>query len=225
MNKSYAVIILLVCYFGLLKSQNSIYPNFLGASLEEVKAKDGWTIINEAEGILNNDKINDVAIILESVDSIPEKRCDRCKAEYNHPRVLLVLLSNKKELKVSIQNNRFIARQNEGGMLPRLNPELEISGGLLIIGYEFTRGYAEYEFHCPDQECNIVSGKGAGVTAATGNFENTHFDFISNKLIITKGNISEDETQVREIPIDSPAKNLNDFKEMFEWEVVKDWYL
>ena len=119
-------------------AQNSetIYPNFIGHTLNSIHNNSDWKILVKVEGDLDGDNLNDCVIVLESKDSIIEKRCNDCKSFQQKPRILLVLTFDDDKLQVIIQNNQFIARGNEGGMSPYIEPELTIDNGLLKIFYQ-----------------------------------------------------------------------------------------
>jgi len=111
-------IILFLCFYILGFSQNkdSLYPNFVGKHLIEIKQNPDWKLLEKVSGDLDDDDLDDMVLILESKDSIPEKRCLDCKLLKNKPRIILVLFNLDGKQKVKIQNNEFIARGDEGGM-------------------------------------------------------------------------------------------------------------
>jgi len=73
--------------------------------------------------------MEDYALILESKDSVFEKRCSSCYVLKNKPRIILVFFNQNGNQEVIIQNNRFIARGDEGGMEAYIEPELSVTDG------------------------------------------------------------------------------------------------
>lgn len=112
-------------------SQNSEfeYPNFIGQNLYLVENNPNWLILQKSSGDLNKDGMEDYALILESKDSVFEKRCSSCYVLKNKPRIILVFFNQNGNQEVIIQNNRFIARGDEGGMEAYIEPELSVTDG------------------------------------------------------------------------------------------------
>ncbi|MEP6260157.1 MAG: hypothetical protein ABJ092_01170 [Gillisia sp.] len=85
-----------ILLIGLLSiwvySQNSEfeYPNFIGQNLNLVENNPNWLILKKSSGDLNKDGMEDYALILESKDSVFEKRCSSCYVLKNKPRIILV---------------------------------------------------------------------------------------------------------------------------------------
>jgi len=225
--KKRILIILILCFYTLGFSQNkdSIYPNFVGKHLTEIKQNPDWILLKKISGDLNNDDLDDMVLILESKDSVPKKRCLDCKLLKNKPRIILVLFNQNGKQKVKIQNNKFIARGDEGGMSPYIEPELSIKNGLLNIYYQFTRSNQSYTFEFKNNKMEIVRAESMGVHSASGNYENDKFDFIKGTLTSKTGNISEDKSQSKIIKIEKKPKTLSEFGRMFEWEITEYKFL
>ncbi|MFK7750439.1 MAG: hypothetical protein AB8B65_18760, partial [Kordia sp.] len=83
-----------------------LLPNFEGQTLSQIKKYKDWNILTEVSGDLNHDHIKDVALVLETKDSIYEKR-DSSNDELTKgkARVLLVFLSKNGKKIVHTQNN------------------------------------------------------------------------------------------------------------------------
>ncbi|MDG1572494.1 hypothetical protein OZ410_09215 [Robiginitalea sp. M366] len=193
-----------------------------GKTLNEIKNIDGWSVFLGASGDLNNDKIDDYVAILQSHDSIREVRCNGCKRLPNKGRIIAVLISNHGQPKVSIQNNRFIARPDEGGMVPFLAPEIQIIDGQLSISYQYTRSNTAYFFEFSNNDLLLVSAISGGVHSASGNVEFDFYDFKSRVIRNEKGHISKDSTEVNFIDIDhlKKLKSLSELEEMYNWQIT-----
>src|SRR5690606_37810264 len=168
---------------------------------------------------------NDYALILESKDSVFEKRCADCYILKSKPRIILILLDQNEFQKVIIQNNEFIARGDEGGMSPCLEPELSIKNGLLNIFYQYTRSNQSYTLEFTNDQLEIICAQDNGVHSASGNFENNSYDFKEGEIITQTGNISQDHLKTEVTKIDINPKSLSEFGRMYEWEVIEGKYL
>ncbi len=222
MKKRIIIILFLsFCILGFSQNEDLIYPNFIGKHLSEIKQNPDWKILNKVSGDLNKDDLDDMVLIIESTDSIPEKRCLGCKLLKNKPRIILVLFNLDGKQKAKIQNNKFIARGNEGGMSPYIEPALSIKNGLLSIYYQFTRSNQSYTFEYKSNNMEIVRAESMGVHSASGNYENNKFDFTNGTLTSETGNISEEESKTKIIEFEKKPKSLSDFGSMFEWEITE----
>ncbi|RZK18870.1 MAG: hypothetical protein EOO86_09035, partial [Pedobacter sp.] len=95
----------------------------LGVSVEQLTINN-WTIIETANGDLNNDGNDDLAIIFESNKITDETRTygdnnSEIIKETQKPRILAIYFKNKVtgNYQLSTQNNDFILRSEEGGKL------------------------------------------------------------------------------------------------------------
>ena len=219
------LLFLAFCTLGRSQSNESIYPNFIGQNLKKVENNSNWKVLNKTSGDLNKDGYNDFALILESKDSLVEKRCSNCKLLKNKPRIIIVILNQNNHEKVIIQNNRFIARGDEGGMLPYLKPELAIQNGALKIYYQFTRSNQSYTFEFENNHMMITKAESNAVHSASGNYENDKYDFNKGEIISNTGNISQEKTEIKITKFDIKPKSLSEFEEMSEWEIIQYKYL
>lgn len=226
MKKPFLKILFLV--FSILGySQNEIsnYPNFSGQDLSTLENNIDWVILQKSSGDLNKDGLNDYALILESKDSIVEKRCSSCEWLANKPRIVLILLNQNGYEKTILQNNKFIAREDEGGMLYYLEPELKIDNGSMTIYYQYTQSSQSYTFEFKKDRFEIITAKSNHIDSASGNFQNDTYDFKKAEIITETGNISQDKINVEIIKIQIEPKLLTEFEEMYKWEVTEGRYL
>jgi hypothetical protein len=214
-----------ISFCGFSQSDGNQYPNFIGQDLTTIMNSEKWEILDNATGDLNNDGISDSTLILQSKDSIVEKRCESCYRLKAKPRIIIVLLNEHNKSKVITQNNTFIARGDEGGMLPYLEPELSIKDGQLTIFYQYTRSNQSYTFELKGNEMVISSAESNGVHSASGNFENDKFYFSTQEILSTTGNISDDNNNTIIIRFNIKPKSLSEFNEMYDWEIAENKYL
>lgn len=225
MKRILTKLLLLICAVVYSQNDKSNYPNFIGQNLKVIENNSDWIVLQKSSGDLNNDGLNDYAIILESKDSILEKRCSSCKLLKNKTRIIVVLLDQNEKEKVITQNNSFIARGDEGGMLPHLEPELSIENGLMTIYYQYTRANQSYTFQLKNNRMEILKAESNGIHSASGNYENEKYDFTKGEIIIETGNISTEKTIKDVIKIDVKPKLLSEFGKMYDWKVIENKYL
>src|SRR5262245_47924023 len=87
--------------FGIATGQNFTYPVIKkNAVSAEGSVPQGWTILKSASGDLNNDKLDDIALVLQQKDSIIEIRHEEDYLPgYNdtliyQPRILVIAFYN-----------------------------------------------------------------------------------------------------------------------------------
>lgn len=222
----YVFTILFLFLLSCLKAQEIVkFPNFQNNTLEDVLDNDDWEVLKRADGDLNNDSQDDVALVLQSKDSVYEKRCESCKLNSSKARILLVFVSKDDSQNVISQNNDFILRGDEGGMSPYIEPEISIDGGVLKIDNEFTRSRIGYGAKFIDDEFVIFSVSSSGTTAATGAFENYEIDFEKGIIHETKGFINKEESEEKTLPLSANPKKLSEFSEMMNWEIAPDIFI
>lgn len=220
-----ASLVLLCCSWAMAQDLDTSYPDFTGKSLLEIQEQKDWFPFLVAKGNLDEDGQEDVVIVLESRDSIPEKRCSSCYVQKNKARILLVLIAENGTARVTLQNNKFIARADEGGMLTDFAPEIAVKGGRLEIYYELLKGYITYTFVMDNDEPVLATAKTVGVSGDI--MEASSYDFIKKILVVKRGHISEKDTAKQSFSFELPKglKKLSDFQQMYEWEVLENHYL
>lgn len=216
------MIFLILSLWGYSQENEPNYPNFIGEQLSFVESHQDWRILQRSTGDLNKDGRNDLALIIESKDSIPEKRCSSCYLRKNKPRIILILLNQDGKQNVVIQNNEFIARGDEGGMAYYIEPEVSITNGLLNIFYQYTRSNQSYTFEFLNGRMQIIGGKSVGAHSASGIFESDEFDFKEGIIITETGHISQEQSKTEILKIDVKPKSLSEFGKMYEWQVAEN---
>lgn len=219
--KKFTYLLFLLNITLCFSEEKRIYPDFSHKSLNEVLKDSKWKVFNKTEGFFNSDKTKDVALILQSKDSILETRIEE-NPRKNIARILLIFINDK----VFIQNNTFIPREDEGGM-NYVVPEVSIQNKKLKIYIEYLRSNISYIFEYQKNDLALVKAVSNYVQSATGNYEFLKYDFKKRILHIETGNISKDGEKVKKIPIKlkNGLKKLSQFKKMYHWEVLEDRYL
>jgi len=219
--------IFFIPFFVLSQQKKIVYPDFTNSTFSEIENNKGWKILVFAKGYLNLDTQNDFAVVLESKDSVFEYRHNQVKKQKNKARIILVMINVNNQLKVISQNNVFIARPDEGGMLPYLAPEIFIKNNQLTIYYQYTRANISYSFEYENNQMVLIEAKSTGVTSATGDFESDHFDFKKKRIVSEAGHISSDvsKKEIHLMKSDIELKKLSEFKQMYEWEIIENKFL
>ncbi len=224
-NLLVTILLLVLSLSGFSQNSEFIYPDFIGQNLQSVESDPDWNVLQKSLGDLNTDGRTDVGLILESKDSVHEKRCSNCHLSKNKPRIILIFLNQDGSQEVVIQNNKFIARGDEGGMAYYIEPELSIKDGLLNIFYQYTRSNQSYTFQYKNGRMEILYAESNGVHSASGNFENEKYDFKRGKIISETGNISIEKVETEITEINIQPKSLSEFEEMYEWQIAEYKYL
>lgn len=175
-----------------------------GQSYQELETQipEGWNIIMSTEGDLNNDKVADLAILIENTlsEHIAYDEQREYSLNYN-PRALMVFLKNKEGLYQLIG-------QNDTGFIPpsddRDNPcivdplmengELRIKNNVLHIALHFWLSCGSYEvasyrykFQYNGMSLDLVAGEVEGYHRATGEASLREFDFVRKLKMETTG--------------------------------------
>ena len=173
-----------------------------------------WKIIRTANGDLNNDKVDDVALVIQEMDS---KNLD-IKSGYgidtldSNPRILIVLLKNASTGKFKLKgiSKTFILSHLSRTMEDPFSG-IQISKG--ILGIEFHFWYSagswfvttvEYKFKFQKNDFVLIGAEFDQMDRGTMETTKRSFNFLSKKMSETKFNEAiEDQKPTTE------WKNLN----------------
>jgi len=139
------------------------YPDFYGLTLAEVVDHEGWRVIEKATGYLSSGQVEATVVVLQSGSHEFVSCSESAELLRNEERIILVLISREGGPKVRVQNNKFIARPNEGGMMCYIEPELLVENNQFTIFYQYTRWNRQYTFEYSNGEMILVSAKSVGV--------------------------------------------------------------
>lgn len=182
MTRSCSLILLLLTSLTS-SSQTFVFPKFgkIAPSVSGlVPAR--WHIKDSVSGDLNKDGRPDMAMVLEYADTVTEMRPDST-GNTDHPRILLVLFRDSATggYVPICQNNTFIIREGEGGMLNDPYGSLSIRNNILTVGIEFLRETAEYKFRWQKGDIYLIGASDYGHEAATGDSDGWEFNFSTSK--------------------------------------------
>ena len=222
---------LLLLLFGTaLQAQSFSYPKLKpnAADLQDFIPQ-GWTLKDSTSGDLDHDALNDLAFVLEFKDTLSETRPDATILKGSHPRMLAAAVKTEKGYKLAIQDNTFILREGEGGMVADPYDKLKISRkGTLSVNFEFVRGYAQYRFHLLPEGLCITGATSSNALPESG-VDKWDFNFLSGKVehVWKKSNngkkITKAETWNR-YRLKKP-KPIAALGMPFQWEIMKDIFL
>lgn len=139
-----------------------------------------WKVLDYIEGDLNQDKLLDVAVVIEKDND----------DDSLYPRVLLILLQNKdKSYKLSVKAGKAILRANEGGIWGDPYVPLSIDKGSLLISFyggSNWRWSNEYRFKFQEDKWLLIGAKIE--MFHTGSGEGTHEDYnlLTGEMIKTE---------------------------------------
>jgi hypothetical protein len=195
-----------------------VYPDFRDKSLLQLQDNTDWEIFAQAKGDLNEDSIDDMAIILQSKQSFLEKRCEDCEAKNHKVRIMLVMLSKANALKVVAQNNVFIARADEGGITTDMKPEISIVNGQISLAYLLIRGETNYTFE--NEKDEIVLVKATKLSTSHYIFRSDVIDF-NERVLVTESRSDKDgptQKKTTKVTMDKLPR-LSELKMMGSWNV------
>lgn len=187
-----------------------------------------WIIKDSVSGDLNGDKIPDKALVLEYTDTVTELRPDSIE-ETNKPRILLVLLWDpaKHVYRTAVQNNTFILRASEGGMVgDPYNDGLSIKNEILLIGFDYLHGGLSYKFRFQANDFFLIGATSYGSSPAHENFDEWDVNFLTGKAKHTSGHLAggKDRVEWKQIKTRSLIKMKN-MKMPHELEIFPDVFI
>lgn len=220
-------------------SQDFRFPKLAEyASAYEKIAPKNWNIIDTVYGDLNMDNNPDMAVVLEYDSFISENRAYghndiELITEYQKPRILAVYLRDKltQKLKLVVQNNSFILRAKEGGIMGDPFKRIEINDNTLILAFEGGsewRWKLNYTFKYQNKDLILTYANSIYYNVISGEMTDHIYDFLDRKLTLVNGNIfsrniknSVDE----ETLIFGQPRKLSEFKKPWTWEILNNNFL
>ena len=166
----------------------------------------GWKTILSAKGDLNNDKLEDVAIIIEKTDKANIVKNENLGSEYLNlnPRILLVLFKQK-------NGSYILAGKNDKGFIksegnkesPALMDTLDsisIKNNILKIKFNYFLSAGSwsvtqntYTFRFQNKKFELIGFDNNSFMRNSGDQEEFSINFSTNKLKITTGRNMFDE--------------------------------
>lgn len=208
---------------NLLHAQNFIYPTLArGSKTCAAIVPKGWFIKDSVSGDLNGDKKPDLAVIIECVDTVQGLEDGVNKT---NPRILFILFKMESGYSKVAQNNTFILRRGEGGMMPDPETKLEIKKGVLHITVQLIRSHTKYKFRYQETNFALIGAQSGGADGQNM-IEFWDINFLKKKAKHTIEPIGEgkEKTEWKTVTLDK-LKTLSDLKRPYEWEVLPNVYL
>ncbi len=198
----------------------------------------GWHIFAQTGGDLNNDGIEDLALILEGDKEIDETRVygdnhtDIIK-ESQKPRILAIFFGKKNSntFSLSAQNNDFILRAKEGGVIGEPFEQMTIKDEQLYLrfkGGSLWRWEMGYTFSFLNNDWTLTNAISLYYNNKTGAFTQRIFDFNNRKLFTDLGNLHQRDVanqKSSEVLFFGKMPTFKTFKKPWAWEIMSDVYL
>ncbi|RZK01827.1 MAG: hypothetical protein EOO43_23770 [Flavobacterium sp.] len=219
-------------------AQKFSYPRLVTQSDKpEITIPKNWKVIDSAVGDLNNDKQQDIVLILEHQTAISEERAYGNYAielirEVQKPRILAIYFKgtgNKHRL--ALQNNDFILRSEEGGKVGDPLKGIRIDSNKLMLSFEGGNDWRwklNYGFEYQQKNWTLVNANNVYYNNETGEMVDKQYDFIDRTIKTVVGSIFNrniSNVTDEDILVFTQPRTLNDFKKPWTWEVTNDNYL
>ncbi|WP_293741957.1 hypothetical protein [uncultured Pedobacter sp.] len=208
-----------------------------GTSIEQVTPFN-WTAINQAHGDLNNDGSDDLAVIFEYDKTINETRAygdnnSSIIKETQKPRILAIFFKDQSTgaLTLSIQNNDFILRSEEGGKLGDPLQQIAVKDQQLYLRFQGGsewRWELGYTFKFENKDWFLTSAINLYFNQNTGDMTERVYDFRTRELFTTVGNLHRRDIANRktsEVLYFSQLRTFRTFKKPWAWEIMPNVYL
>ncbi|MDN3585777.1 hypothetical protein QWY86_03805 [Pedobacter aquatilis] len=236
----FLLFLLLIIFAEISFAQKSfIFPKVKSQGLiaEDLKPAN-WTIIETANGDLNNDGVEDLVLVFESNKITDETRTygdnnSEIIKETQKPRILAIYFKDKTngEFRLSMQNNDFILRSQEGGKLGDPLNQIGIKDQQLYLRFQ---GGAEwrwemgYTFKFENKDWFLTSAINLYFNQNTGDMTERIYDFKTRELFTTVGNLHRRDVANRkssEVLYFSQLRTFKTFKKPWAWEIMPNVYL
>ena len=166
----------------------------------------GWKTILSAKGDLNNDKLEDVAIVIEKTDKANIVKNENLGSEYLNlnPRILLVLFKQKNGSYILASKNDkdFIksAGDKENPALMDTLDNISIKNNILKIKFNYFLSAGSwsvtqntYTFRFQNKKFELIGFDNNSYMRNSGNQDEFSINFSTNKVKITTGGNMFDE--------------------------------
>ncbi|MEQ7800624.1 hypothetical protein ABDJ41_12530 [Pedobacter sp. ASV1-7] len=197
-----------------------------------------WKIIDSISGDLNNDSIKDMALVFEFYRPVKENRAygdnnTEIITEIQKPRILAIYFrrSAKGSYRISVQNNNFMLRAEEGGEMGDPIRPMSIADNKLTLSFEgggHWRWKLNYSFKYQDKEWQLTTANNYAYQQESGETNDKQYDFVNNKKkiissVINNGTLAS-ETFEQPLNIKT-LRTFNSFKKPWTWELIPNEFL
>ncbi len=205
MKKSLSIITLLatlICY-----GQNEFVLNKKGKTLKDIIPKN-CTILDSKTGDLNFDGIPDLVFAIQSTEKMNIKKNDGLGSEtYDlNPRILGIYFGTKSGvLYQKLVSKEFIILRDNPVMDEPFDGFAISKKGILSIKFKFWysagswfMSFDEYKFRFQDDTFALIGYESEETHRGTGESTSYSINFLTRKMEIVKGSISDDENTFSE---------------------------
>ncbi|NQX37933.1 hypothetical protein SAMN05421820_10365 [Pedobacter steynii] len=232
------VLFFLACQTAVY-AQNFKYPTLpnQGKSLSALVPAN-WKILDSISGDLNHDQLNDLAFVMEYHKEVRESRAygdntTEIITEIQKPRILAVYFkrANGEGYQIGVQNNNFILRSAEGGIMGDPLRPLKIDSNKLVLSFEGGgdwRWKLNYTFRYQDKNWFLEKAGNEYYNESSGEMTHKKYDFILRKRLVTTGKTHNRDAANETVSEDFPFKTLRtfqSFKKPWTWEIGPDEFL
>ncbi|MNK11379.1 hypothetical protein D3C87_294200 [compost metagenome] len=197
-----------------------------------------WKVIDSVYGDLNNDNINDMALVLEFYRPVKENRAygdndTELITEVQKPRILAIYFrrSANGAYRLVTQNNDFMLRSEEGGAMGDPLRPMHINANQLSLSFEGGgnwRWKLNYSFKYKEKDWQLVKANNLAYHSSSGEMNNKQYDFINKTQKVITGTMNQsilaDTTFEQPLTIKT-LRTFNSFKKPWTWEIKTDEFL
>ncbi len=208
-----------------------------GSSIDQLSPKN-WNVIDTAYGDLNNDQTADLALVFEFNKTIDETRVygdnttDIIK-ETQKPRILAIYFKDKLtgNYNLSMQNNDFILRSEEGGKHGDPLQQIAIKDQQLYLRFQGGsewRWELGYTFRFEHKDWFLTNAINLYYNQNSGDMTERIYDFKTRELFTTNGNLYQRDIanqRTSEVLYFSQLRTFKTFKKPWAWEILPNVYL
>lgn len=196
-----------------------------------------WKIVEKALGDLNGDKAVDCALVLKGNDAKFLNKNDSLGENVfdTNPRILIILFKD------TVKNRYELIEQSNTFVFVPFSPALsepfqsvKIKNGVLQLDFElwqsagsWATSQASYKFKYINQEFALIGADKTDSMRNSGDTETRSYNFLTNKMSVTKGNFTEDvknKPKWKTYKV-GKLKTFRTFPKPFEWEIEKDYFI
>ncbi len=179
----------------------------------------GWRIIAQDSGDLNQDKIKDIAFVLQKTDPKNIVLNDGLGIDTidKNPRILAIAFKNasKNTYRLVLQSNTFIISYEDpvmddpfDGINIAKNGTLNISFRIWYSAGSWEMSNHNYQFRFQNNQFKLIGYDATHTNRASGEIRDYSLNFSTKKMHIAKGNIAEDNLK----PVKRSSFSLKELK-------------
>ncbi|MEJ2882037.1 hypothetical protein [Pedobacter sp. GR22-6] len=231
------MILLLLVAGATSQAQSFKYPTLIqqGKTIKSL-APTQWKAVDSVYGDLNNDQVEDLAVIFEFYAAVKENRAygdntTELITEIQRPRILAIYFKSGKSYRLATQNNHFILRSEEGGSMGDPLRPMSIRDNKLNIGFEGGgnwRWKLNYSFRYQGSDWLLTNANNYAYHTASGEMNDKQYDFVKGTRKMISGKTGSGDTDQiaseRAFPL-KKMRSLSNFKKPWTWEIGPDEYL